>query len=149
MKCTSSNCQSCDPDDLSVCYSAIFGYYISETGVSEACPSQCKTCTSSLGCVTCAKGYTKNRNALSKAGGVECVKCESPCVTCSGSPNKCKSCIDGFGFFGWKCARRFRFVFKIKLMVKLSVFNRGYFSVLLVFGNLFGNVNAITINSIR
>lgn len=34
-------------------------------------------------------------------------------------------------------------------MVKLSFFNRGYFSIIRLFGAIFGNTNSITVNSIK
>jgi hypothetical protein len=78
------------------------------------------------------------------------VKCNAPCATCAFTPNNCRSCVNGFKFFGWKCGRRFRFAFRLKLMVKLVDFNRNFFSFLRSLARAIkgSNTNAITCDKI-
>jgi hypothetical protein len=123
---------------------------LTDAGSCAACPAQCRTCLSETGCLTCSAGYTKKKNGLLKAGGAECVKCNAPCATCAFTPNNCRSCVDGYKFFGWKCGKRFRFAFKLKLMVKLIDFNRNFFSFLRALAGAIksSSTNAITCEKI-
>jgi hypothetical protein len=73
------------------------------------------------------------------------VKCNAPCATCAWTPNNCRSCVDGYQFFGWKCAKKFRFAFTMKLAVKLVDFNKNFFSFLRA---LAGAVNVSSTNAV-
>lgn len=147
--CSTSNCQSCNVDNLAECFSCKPTYYLNDAGSCASCPAQCRTCLSDTGCLTCAAGYTKKKNGLLSFGGAQCVKCNAPCATCAFTPNNCRSCVSGFKFFGWKCGQRFRFAFKIKLLVKLVFFNRNFFSLIKLFARVMkGSNNAITCDKI-
>ena len=150
MACNTLKCQACNVDNLNECYSCKAASYLSDAGVCESCPVQCKTCLSATGCLSCAKGYTEQQNSAATAAGIECVKCNSPCATCMNTPDYCTSCLDGFDFFGWKCAQKFRFTFGMTLTVNLTTFEANYFTLIEKFASAIGanDTNAITINKI-
>lgn len=150
LACNTQKCQACNVDNLNECYSCKPASYLSDSGACESCPVQCKTCLSATGCLTCAKGYTSKENAVQTAGGMECVKCNSPCLTCANTPDYCTSCVEGFEFFGWKCAQKFRFTFVITLTVDLATFEANYVTLIEIFAAALGvtDTNAITINLI-
>jgi len=56
----------------------------------------------------CPDGYTNTTTN-------NCTQCVSPCATCSGGPESCLSCIDGYNLSGNKCVEKiywpFPFVF--------------------------------------
>ena len=87
---------------------------------------------------------------MATADGFECVKCNSPCLTCVNTPDYCTSCVDGYDFFGWKCAQKFRFNFAVTLTVSLGTFETNYMKLIEQFAAALGvaDVNAITITSI-
>jgi len=91
--------------------------------------------------LTCAAGFTKKANAPLTPTGYQCVACDSPCRTCVNSPRRCTSCIDGYRLNGWKCARRFRFGFKIKFGGRLKIFNGLFFRVIRAFAGVIRSRN--------
>jgi hypothetical protein len=58
--------------------------------------------------------------------------------------------VDGYDFFGWKCAQKFRFNFAVTLTVSLGTFETNYMKLIEQFAAALGvaDVNAITITSI-
>ena len=147
LTCSTPKCMSCNVDNLTECFGCRPTYFLGDAGTCETCPAQCRTCLSATACKTCAAGYTRGAKAISVGGGYQCVQCSSSCLTCLGGPRFCTSCASGFRFFGWKCGRRFRFNFRFKFMVKLSFFNRNYFSLIrLITRAIRGtDTNAVTI----
>lgn len=149
--CTSSQCQTCNPNSPSQCYSCLPGYFLNPSNNQcQACSSSCSTCLTSSGCTTCATGFTKMKGVAISASGYQCVACNSPCATCINTPDYCTSCVSGYQFFGWKCAQSFYFGFSVTLLTNLTTFNQNYYSFLLALTSSIGgsNPNAITILSI-
>jgi hypothetical protein len=99
------------------------------------------------GCLICAKGYTKKRNVPATTDGFQCITCQSPCSTCIYTPDYCTSCVSGYKFFGWKCAKIFFFSFKATLKVTANTFYSNYETLLKIFAISMGtsDTNAITI----
>lgn len=150
LRCNTQNCQSCNPNNLGECFSCKPTFFLNNQGVCESCPQQCRTCFSGSACLTCAEGYTKKENGVATSNGYECVKCNAPCATCRNTPDYCTSCVEGFDFFGWKCAQKFRFSFKLTLTVSLSVFESNYIVLIESFAGALrvADTNAITFTSI-
>ena len=151
LACSKANCQSCDENSLGTCFSCKPKFYLKDDGNCGSCPAQCRTCLSGSGCSSCASGFTKKENAVATADGFECVACNSPCKTCMNTPDYCTSCVDGFDFFGWKCAQKFRFTFGLTLTVSLSTFEANYMIMIEAFAAALNvqDSNAITITSIK
>lgn len=126
LACTKQNCQACDANALGTCFSCKPKFYLKDDGTCGSCPSQCRTCLSATGCSSCASGFTKKENAVPAPGGFECIACNAPCKTCMNTPDYCTSCVEGFDFFGWKCAQKFRFTFGLTLTVSLTMFEANY-----------------------
>ena len=63
------------------------------------CDKSCIRCTKPIdpiGCISCAKGYTFSQN--------RCQVCDASCITCSGFPSSCTSCLKGSKILiGQKC----------------------------------------------
>lgn len=151
-QCTLLNCQSCNFQKLDECFSCKPKFYLDNAKKNcLPCGSGCETCLSETGCLTCADGYIVKINAVAKSGGFTCVKCESPCLTCSNYPDKCTSCVSGYDFFGWKCAQKFRFSFSLRISVTLVEYNRRYFGFLNAIKTAIAAATnrAVTINGIR
>lgn len=150
LPCTKENCQSCNAADLGLCFSCKPGFFLNAAGTCDPCPAQCRTCLTGNGCTLCSKGFTVKENAVPTSDGMDCVKCNAPCKTCMNTPDYCTSCVDGFDFFGWKCAQKFRFTFGVVLTVSLSVFEANYMVMIEAFAAALqvADSNAITITSI-
>lgn len=145
VSCTTSQCQTCNPTNPDQCYSCLPGFYLNSNSQCTACPSSCATCLTGNGCLTCASGYTTLANAPITPGGYQCIACDSPCATCINTPDYCTSCVDGYQFFGWKCAQSFYFGFSLTLLTTLSTFNQNYYSFILA---LTGAIKASSPNTI-
>lgn len=150
LECPTANCSSCNVANSTECYTCKPTFYLNSNGTCTTCPSQCKTCLTGDGCQTCATGYTIKENAVATANGYECVKCESPCLTCTNTPNYCTSCVEGYKFFGWKCAQAFRFTFAFSFSVTLEQFYLNYMVLLAQLAGGIGSTdsNAITFDNI-
>lgn len=85
LQCSTPNCQLCNSNNLTQCVSCSPGYYLSsKSNVCNPCQSQCSTCLRNSTCLTCASGYTSISQSLinSQVGGVQCLPCTFPCLTC-------------------------------------------------------------------
>ena len=93
-KCTSSsNCLTCDQDNLDQCITCPYGFSMNTTSKTcvRGCPNNCLSCSSASVCTLCIKGYAPNSNGT-------CMPCLSTCRDCSSqAPGVCISC--GTGFF--------------------------------------------------
>ena len=155
--CQTSNCQLCSAN-LTQCVSSSPGYYLSATSnVCNPCPTQCSTCIRSDTCLNCASGYTSLATMLvnSQIGGVQCLACTFPCVTCEGTQDYCTSCAPGYQFSGWKCTQIFNFKFAITLSASMVTFNTNYFSFIQALSSAIGtsdssivSIAAITFGSV-
>lgn len=112
--------------------------------------SSCKTCLRGDGCLTCASGFTTLSGVNVGPSGYQCVACNSPCATCTNSPNQCTSCVSGYEFSGWKCTQSFYFSFTVTLLTTASMFNQNYYNFILALAQSMGvsNPNVISINGI-
>ncbi len=149
--CTASQCQTCNATNPAQCFSCLPGFYLNPSNNScTACSSSCATCLTGSGCLTCASGFTKIATAPITPSGYQCVACNSPCSTCINTADYCTSCVDGYQFFGWKCAQSFYFGFQVTLLVSITTFNQNYYNFILALSNAIGNSNpnAITILAI-
>lgn len=98
-KCASINkCMQCSQTNPQACAICSPGYFINSTKCS-ACSSICTSCISDSICTECQAGYT----LPSSVSQGTCLKCTSPCKTCSGSPTYCTSCNEGFTKKNWMC----------------------------------------------
>lgn len=91
-------CSSCLSSNLYSCIGCNSGFYpildnskTPPTNSCLACIKNCQTCTDSISCTTCSKGYqltsTKTKCVL---------KCSTSCYTCEENlPNNCLSCVAG------------------------------------------------------
>ena len=151
IQCTASQCQTCNPNSPSQCYSCLPGFFLNpSTSKCQACSASCQTCLTSTGCLTCASGFTRLQGVSMTSSGYQCVACNSPCLTCVNTPDYCTSCVPGYQFFGWKCAQTFYFGFQLTLLTNITIFNQNYFSFILALTNAVGATtsNSITITSI-
>lgn len=44
-----------------------------------------------------------------------CVKCDSICAKCRGTPDNCETCATGYTLKGWKCVKNSNVKFDVKL----------------------------------
>lgn len=125
--CTIANCGACT-QSTTTCDSCSLGYYLNSTGTPSCtlCPSQCATCLSSTGCLTCSIGYTIMQNAVASPNGYQCIQCMSPCLTCLGSSIYCTSCVSGYQLMGSSCLQTFTFPFNVTLNTAMTNFNLNY-----------------------
>lgn len=140
--CTGMGCRSCLASALNNCTSCIRGYFLDSASSScTACPSECTTCVSSTVCTGCASGYTSTATSIF-ASGFTCLACSSECGSCYGSIDKCTTCADGFQFSGWKCVKKFRFLFGCRLGVAIGFFRLNLFRFIgaIMFG--FGRIGS-------
>jgi len=95
-ECTAgANCRNCEDGDTSVCEQAKFGFYLDDSDVPTACPTECASCDNEEVCTSCVDGYFREEG--------ECLACESPCTTCRKSADLCMSCETDYVLVGWKC----------------------------------------------
>jgi len=93
------NCLQCSVSNSQICSICALGYFINGASGCNACPTQCISCTSSNICTGCVVGYTLPDGQTQG----QCLQCQSPCLSCIGSPTYCASCETGFTKQGWKC----------------------------------------------
>lgn len=96
-----SNCLSCDPQNTTSCLLCGSGFYAS-SGVCSNCGSGCSKCTSSSFCSQAADGYYLIIDRDGTNSG-QTGACSFPCLTCSGNPNFCLSCVIGYNINGSTC----------------------------------------------
>ena len=89
--------------------------------ICVACEGLCKTCTSSLTCLSCKSGYLMRGycydicplgtysflNTLLVGNTTEnssvCLSCQPPCLTCWQSSTTCMKCVDGLLLYNSTC----------------------------------------------
>ncbi len=151
VQCTASQCQTCNPNSPSQCFSCLPGFFLNPSNSQcQACSSSCQTCLTSTGCLTCATGFTIIQGTALTASGYQCAACKFPCATCTNTPNYCTSCVAGYQFMGWKCSQSFYFGFQVTLLTTIATFNQNYFNFLSALTSAIGgsNSNVITITGI-
>ncbi len=133
------------------CTSCVGGFFFnSANSACNLCPSSCRTCVSSSVCTSCAAGFTSTATSL-VGTGFTCLPCSSECGSCNEDIFKCTTCANNYEFSGWKCVKKFRFVFGCRLGVTIKFFRSNLFRFIGALMSGFGRVGAKTFsfNSIR
>ena len=69
--------------------------YYANSSSKKTCSSNCRTCSTYSGCVTCESGYWK-KNSYNTFTGDYCLKCPRDCRSCYNGSGKCYSCNQGY-----------------------------------------------------
>ena len=84
-------CVNCSPTGQ--CLSCGTGYYLSSTGVCNACGNGCSACDGNT-CTQCLNGYYRTSNY--------CARCSNSCASCTSS-GACTSCPSGYELKNGTC----------------------------------------------
>ena len=87
--CVDPGCQACNADKVT-CTNCYPGHF-RESGFCIPCIDGCEVCPSAFAdtCTTCKTNWVK-------AVDNTCFKCTRLCKTCSGTPDNCDTCHQGF-----------------------------------------------------
>ena len=99
---TIANCLSCDRSDSSKCFICKDGYYIGANNTCTACSSGCAKCSGSLSCSKAEDGHYLLFGADGAYNG-QTGTCNSPCLTCTSTPDFCLSCVADYFLNGSAC----------------------------------------------